>query len=143
MARSKKIFGVSQTTVDLTTGEVLEAKLTSTYINRSSESFGMYTTTDGLEWAKPIKSYLLLLMVLSEYADRDGVITLNRERRNSVGNFFEWTNKHSIATAIQRLIELKVLKRISQNSYMINPNTFYKGSTNNKAERINKYNSIR
>lgn len=140
--RSKKVFGISQTTVDLMTGEVVDAKLTSTYVNRSSESFGMYTTTGGLEWAKPIRGYLLLLMVLNEYSDKDGEITLNGTRRNSLCAFMDWKNKHSLSTALQRLIELRAIKRISSNSYMINPTMMYKGSTNDKSIRINKYNSL-
>lgn len=143
MVKSKKIFGVSQSTVDLMTGEVVDAKMTFTYINRHSESFGMYTTTDGLEWAKAIRGYLLLLMVLNEYSDRDGVIALNGERRNHISSFMEWSNGHSLTTAIDRLIKLKAMKRISHNNYTLNPTMFYKGSTNNKIERINNYNSIR
>ena len=141
MARSKKIFGVSQSTVDLMTGEVVDAKMTSTYINRHSESFGMYTTTDGLEWAKAIRGYMLLLMVLNEYSDRDGQIALNVSRRRNVCDFFEWSNPHSLNTAIDRLIKLKAMKRVGHNSFMLNPTMFYKGSTNDKVERTNNYNS--
>lgn len=139
---NKKIFGVSQTTVDLTTGEVVEAKMTSTYINRDSESFGMYTTTNGLEWAKPIRAYLLMLMVLNEYSDKDGYITLSTRRRNDIGVFFEFTNANSLKTAMKRLIEYKAMKRVSANSYMLNPEMFYKGSTTGKSDRIIKYNAI-
>lgn len=142
VVKSKKIFGISQTTVDLTTGEVVDAKMTSTYINRESESFGMYTTTNGLEWAKPIKGYLLLLMAMNEYSDKEGVIALNTRRRNELCEFMEFHHKHSLSTAIKRMVELKAIKRISNNSYMLNPTMFFKGSTNSKVERINKFNAI-
>ena len=130
--KSKKIFGVSQTTVDLTTGEVVDAKMTSTYINRSSESFGMYTTTNGLEWAKPLRNYIILLMVLNEYSDKNGIVALTSKRRNEICQYFEWNNAHSLSTALNRLVQLQAMKRVSNNSYMLNPTMFYKGSTNDK-----------
>jgi hypothetical protein len=124
------------------TGEVVDAKMTSTYINRHSESFGMYTTTNGLEWAKAIRGYLLLLMVLNEYSDKEGLIALNVKRRNDICAFFEWGNAHSLNTAIDRLIKLKAMKRVGHNNYILNPTMFYKGSTNDKVDRINSYNSF-
>ena len=142
MSKNKNVFTSRQVIVDVVSGDILEDKITSRFQNRNSENFAMYTTTNGLEWAIPYKGYLLFLMVLNQYADNDGTLCLSAYRRKEINRFFGWTNSRSLTNALGYMIEINGIKRLSQNDFMINPETVYKGSTVSKAEKITKYNSI-
>lgn len=141
-SKNKKVFSARHIITDNTTGEILDDKSTITYVNRQSENFAMYSTTNGLEWAKEFKGYLLFLMVLNQYSDNDGILCLSAYRRKEINKFFCWSNVRSITNALSFLISINGIKRLSQNDFMINPETVYKGSTVTKQEKINKYNSL-
>ena len=142
MSKNKKVFSSRHIVTDTLTGEVISDKSGVTYVNKQSESFGMYTTTNGLEWAKPLKSYFLFLVVLNEYSDNSGVVRLTTHLRRSICAFFEFKNERSITTILGILVELGVIKRISNNDFVINPETVYKGSILDKKERTEKYNKL-
>ena len=142
-SKNKKVFSARHIVTDNTTGEILDDKSTTTYVNRQSENFAMYSTTNGLEWAKEYKGYLLFLMVLNQYADNDGILCLSAYRRKEINKFFGWTNISSITNALSFLVSINGIKRLSQNDFMINPETVYKGSTVSKQEKMNRYNSIK
>ncbi|MBP8994407.1 MAG: hypothetical protein KBG30_11455 [Bacteroidales bacterium] len=102
----------------------------------------MYSTTDGLDWAKPFKSYLLLMMLLNIYADRDNVVSLSVRKRKKICDFFGWSSVVSLSNALGVLISLDGLRRISQNDFMLNPNMFYRGSVLSKASKVEMFNSL-
>ena len=142
MSKSKKVFSSRHIITDTLTGEVISDKSGVTYVNKQSESFGMYTTTNGLEWAKELKSYFLFLVVLNEYSDNSGVVRLTTHLRKSICEFFDFKNERSITTILGILVKSGVVKRISNNDFVINPETVYKGSVLDKKEKIEKYNKL-
>lgn len=141
-AKNKKVFSSRHIITDNKTGEILDDKSSMTYLNKESDYFAMYSTTNGLDWAKPFKGYLLFLMVLNQYADNSGYLCLSTYRRKEINKFFGWENNRSITNAIIFLVKNNGLKRISNNDFMINPETVYKGSSTTKQDKIKQYSSI-
>lgn len=141
----KKIY---EKTNDVTDGDglLLQSIKTAVFVNKSSESFGMFTTTQGLEWAIPLRGVLLLLMYLTSLSDqKTGFISLSTHRRKEIIKFFGWSNDRSLGFMLSDAIRLNGLCRIknSKNDFMLNPEHFFSGSTADKAEKINNYNLIR
>ncbi len=140
--RNKRVYTSRVQSVDFSTGEVLSDTNTSVVVSRHNEQFAMYSTTDGLDWAKPFKSYLLLMMLLNIYADRDNVVSLSVRKRKKICDFFGWSSVVSLSNALGVLISLDGLRRISQNDFMLNPNMFYRGSVLSKASKVEMFNSL-
>lgn len=118
----------------------------SVYVSKSGESFGMFTTTDGLYWAVPLRGVLLLLMYLTSLSDqKTGFISLSTQRRKEIIKFFGWSNERSLGFMLADAIKLNGLCRInnSKNDFMLNPEYFFSGSTADKSEKINNYNMIK
>ena len=145
-SKSRKVFRVVTQNVDVVTGEILSQRQTTTYASRSSESFGMYRSTDGLEWALELKSQMLFLMVMNEYSNhKTGITTLSKLLRGEISEFFGFTSNRSLTNLISQSIDRNGLTRIngSMNDFMVNPMCFFKGSTKDLKDRINKYNEYR
>lgn len=142
MANNKALFRTRKLEVDTPTGEILSDTVTTVYRNKSIEQFSYYTTTDGLEWAKPFKSHLLLLMVLNQYSDKDGIVSLSPHKRKQICKFFGWYNSNSLTNALSALVKLDGIRRINQDDLMINPETVFRGGTAGKANKQNKYNEL-
>jgi len=142
MANNKIQYKQRKLEIDVPSGEILSDTIFATYGNKVIEKFRYYTTTNGLEWALPFKSHLLLLMALNQYSDVDGIISLSPYKRDVICTFFGWNNKNSLSNALNVLIKLNGIKRINQDDFMINPETVFGGSTNTKAEKQNKYNLL-
>ena len=142
MENNKALFNLKKLEVDTLTGEILSDTITSVYRNKSTEKFSYYTTTNGLEWALPFKSHLLLLMALNEYSDKDGVVSLSPHIRGKICKFFGWDNLNTLSNALGALVKLDGIRRISQDDFMINPETVFRGGTSAKADKQNKYNSL-
>jgi len=141
MKGNRKIFQVQVKSKGLDGSESLE-KVTTTYINRNSETFGMYRATDGLEWAKVLKHHLLFLLIMNEYSDpRTGIISLTPSKRLEICSFFEWENKNSLSNVLKTVIDAGGMTRCNGSNYdfMVNPMCFYKGSTKDFKERYDKY----
>jgi hypothetical protein len=127
-------------------GALLQSTKTAVFVNKSSESFGMFTTTDGLDWAVPLRGVLLLLMYFTNLSDqKTGYISLSTKRRKDIVTFFGWSNQRSLGFMLADAIKLNGLSRInnSKNDFMLNPEHFFSGSTADKAEKVNNYNLIR
>ena len=144
MAKSKKVYGSTYTVVDELTGEILELKSKSTFVNNSPEKFFMITTTNGLDWAKKLKSYLLFLFVLYDYSDKSGIISLSPQKRREMMAYLGVKNSVSFSNILKKLIELDAIKRVSgNNEFMINPETVYSGSVTEKPNKILMYNNLK
>lgn len=146
MKGNRKIFQVNTEEIDLTTGQVVSYKQSTTYINKNPESFGMYRSTDGLEWAKEFKNYLLFLLVMNEYSDpRTGIVTLSPYKRKEICEFFGYENRNSLSNTILNVIKAGGIVRVngSNSDFMVNPMCFYKGSTKDFKERYDRYENYR
>lgn len=142
MKGDRKIFRVETQSIDMRTGELVSSKMTTTYISRSSESFGMYRSTDGLEWAKQLKNHLLFLLVMNEYSDlRTGIISLTPSKRTDICMFFGYENKNSLSNTLKTVIGAGGMTRCNGSNFdfMINPMCFYKGSTKDFKDRYDRY----
>lgn len=140
----KKVYQQRQVNSN-SNGEYTESTQT-IFVNKFSESFGMFTTTNGLEWALPLRGVLLLLMYLTGLSDqKTGYISLSTKRRKDIIKFFGWSNDRSLGFMLSDAIRLNGLSRInnSKNDFMLNPEYFFSGSTADKAQKINDYNFIR
>lgn len=142
MANNRILFRNRRLEIDVPTGEILSDTIVASYGKRTAEQFGYYTTTNGLEWALPFKSHLLLLMVLNQYSDKEGVVSLSPHKRDMICKFFNWDNSNTLSNALGVLIRLDGIRRLSQDDFMINPETVFRGSTDKKSEKQNKYNSL-
>lgn len=141
----KKIYERTNDVTD-SNGALLQSTKVAVFVNKSSESFGMFTTTNGLDWAVPLRGVLLLLMYLTSLSDqKTGYISLSTKRRKDIIVFFGWSNERSLGFMLADAIKLNGLSRInnSKNDFMLNPEYFFSGSTADKAEKVNIYNSIR
>lgn len=142
MRGSRKIFRVETKEINTKTGEITSFNSTTTYINRNPESFGMYRSTDGLEWAMDLKSHLLFMLVMNEYSDpKTGIVSLSPVKRKEICDFFNWRNTKSLSNTIQKTIEAGGICRIGKSNYdfLVNPSCFYKGSTKDFKERYDRY----
>lgn len=142
MGKTRKIFQVRTQEIDVHTGEIIGIKNSTTYINKSSEQFGMYRSTDGLEWTKTMKNQLLFMMVMNEYSNpRTGIVTLSPVLRKEICEFFSLESTRSLSNIISSTIQKDGLTRVngSNNDFMVNPMCFFKGSTKDLVDRINQY----
>lgn len=140
----KKVFETIATTIS-PDGETTVNR-NALYVSRSSESFGMFTTTDGIDWAVPLRGCLLLLMYMTMISDpKTGYVSLSTLQRRRIVDFFGWSNPRSLGFMIAEAIRYNGMCRIgnSKNDFMINPEYFFSGSTNDKINKINEYRRIK
>jgi hypothetical protein len=132
-------------TVDLVTGEVVE--LRRDWISKNGEMFGMYRTTQGLEWIIPFnEKELKLMMLMQEYSDTGtSYVALSSKRRRDISSFLGFNSARSLTTVIGGLIAKDGIARVglSNSDFMVNPLCFFKGSSRDIKKRIEKYNNLK
>ncbi|MFZ4798257.1 MAG: hypothetical protein ACOYMA_12245 [Bacteroidia bacterium] len=138
----KQIYLGNALIKDNLTGEIVSDRTKTIVYNSKSEKFIMVTTTNGIEWIKPIKGYLALLMFMVERYYDNCVVSLSPLRKSEISEFFEWKNPKQIDLALSILLKHDVIRRIGRGDYMINPETIFMGSTIDKATNINTYQQL-
>ena len=128
---------------DNLTGEIVSDRTKALVCNSKSEKFIMVTTTNGIDWIKPVKGYLGLLMFMVERYYDNCVVSLSPFRKAEISEFFEWKNPKQIDLALSVLLKHDVIRRIGRGDYMINPETMFIGSTMDKATNINTYQQLK
>ena len=83
-------------------------------------------------------------MILNFWANReDGITTLSPIRRSELCEFLELKNIESLTAVLSKCIKRNGLVRVggSNNDFMVNPMCFYKGSSKELKNRLERYNS--
>lgn len=137
---SKKIY--ERTSVDSISGEVLSS--VSTWINKSSESFIMIRTTNGLKWYYSLgKNEKTLLLIMHEKSDsKTMIVNFTSLTRNAICGILK-IKKRMLSVLLSNLEENDCFIRISQNDFMMNPEHMFKCSTNELKTRINYYKNLK
>ena len=135
----KKVF--QSTVVDASTGEVLEER--SVFVDAVLEQFGMFRTTDGIEWLLELgEMELKLLVMLHLWSDEDGSVSLSPVRRKSIMRKMR-IHRNTISSALSGLCGKDALLRLGVNDFVVNPSTFFKGGSKELKNKIKNYNGLR
>ena len=135
----KKVF--QSTVVDVSTGEVLEER--SVFVDAALEQFGMFRTTEGIEWLLELGEVeLKLLVMLHLWSDDDGSVSLSPIRREFVVRKLR-TSGRTLRRSLVGLSEKGALLRLSKDDFVVNPSTFFKGGSKELKNKIKNYNGLR
>lgn len=128
--------------VDTSTGEIVSSQ--STWVNKSSESFVMLRTTNGIDWYFPLtRNEKNLFLMLSQWADSKTMkISISKWQRIEIYSKLE-VERRMVSLMLRGLEDKNCIKRISQNDFMINPSFAFKCSTNELKLKINDYNKLK
>jgi hypothetical protein len=139
MKNRRTIF--EQQTVDLDTGEV--KTVTTTSLRRNDESFVMGRTTAGFEWLVDLNALelKLLIIILDNKSRKDNTIPLTLGKVTDIATELRLSVK-SIKNTIRDLRLKNLVKEISTGVYLVNPTTFYSGSSTTWKKQYEEYNSV-
>lgn len=132
MAR-KRLF--ESQTIDMETGEV--KSITTVTVRDVNERFGMYRTTQGLEWIKTFTGKEMQMMMLLNHIENveTHIVNLSPLIRQEIYEFFK-IGKSTLSDIISRMEDKKFLIRLTNSDLMLNPSYFYKGGSKDLLKRI-------
>ena len=131
-----------RTSVDSISGEILSS--VSTWINKSSESFVMIRTTNGLNWYYSLsKNEKTLVLIMHEKSDSNTmVISFTQQIRESICDIIG-IKKRMLSILLSNLCKKDCFIRLSQNDFLMNPEHMFKCSTNELKKRIFYYKNVK
>ena len=105
--------------------------------------FGMFRTTEGIEWLLELGEVeLKLLVMLHLWSDDDGSVSLSPIRREFVVRKLR-TSGRTLRRSLVGLSEKGALLRLSKDDFVVNPSTFFKGGSKELKNKIKNYNGLR
>ena len=135
----KKVF--QSTVIDAKTGEVLESR--ECFVDNDLEQFGMFRTTDGIEWFLELSEVEIKLLVLFHlWSDESGYVQFTSVRR-------DYALRHigvgyaTLSRALGGLVRSDSVFRIGKFDFAVNPATFFKGSSKKLKSRMDDYRKLR
>ena len=131
-----------RTSVDSISGEVLSS--VSTWINKSSESFVMIRTTNGLKWYYSLsKNEKTLVLIMHEKSDSNTmVISFTQQIRKLICDTIG-IKKRMLSILLSSLEGNDCFIRLSQNDFLMKPEHMFKCSTNELKKRIFYYKNVK
>lgn len=131
----KKVF--SSVVVDGKTGEILESR--SVFVNSALEQFGMFRTTDGIEWLIELSEIEIKILALFHvWSEDSGAIQFTPVKRDFVLRKLN-ISAPTLSRGISGLIKKGTVLRMGRFDFIINPATFFKGSSKELKVKINNY----
>ncbi|NDV46245.1 hypothetical protein D0T49_04220 [Paludibacter sp. 221] len=135
----KKVF--QSTIVDAATGVILECR--NTYVNSTLEQFGMFRTTEGIEWLLNLTEIEIKILVLFHiWSDESGAVQLTPIKRDFVLRKIKISSP-TLSKAISGIIRKEAVVRMGKYDFVINPTTFFKGSSKELKGKIEKFNELK
>ena len=130
-----------QQTVDLETGEV--KTVTTSSLKGNDESFVMGRTTAGYEWLRDLSALeLKLLMIMVDNKSRkDNTIPLTDGKIADIAFCLGLSSK-TVKNSLRELRIKKLIKEVSGGVYLVDPLTFYTGSTTNWKTMHEEYKAV-
>jgi hypothetical protein len=126
-------------TIDFTTGEV--KSITTVTVRNTNERFGMYRSTEGLEWIKDFTGKEIQMMMLLNHLENSEtkIVNISPLIKKEIYSFFS-ISKSTFSDIIGRMEDKKFLIRLTSNDILLNPSFFYKGSSKDVLPRIKSFN---
>lgn len=114
------------------------------YVSRTTETFGMYRKSDGLDWLISMTgNEIKLLIILSDVSDsQDGSVSLSPVKRQNICSMLG-IGTRQLAQLIASLEKRDALFRINYHDFIINPATFFRCTTNELKKRIIDYYEVK
>lgn len=139
MKNGRKVF--QQVTLDSSNNLVESITM---YVSRTTETFGMYRKSDGLDWLMSMSgNEIKLLIILSDVSDsQDGSVSLSPVKRQNICSMLG-VGVRQLAQLIASLEARDALFRINYHDFIINPATFFRCTTNELKKRIIDYYEIK
>ena len=136
MAR-KRLF--ESQTIDYSTGEV--KSITTVTVRDTNERFGMYRSTEGLEWIKEFTGKEMHMMMLLNHLENidTRIVNISPLIKEEIYRFFH-ISKSTFSDMVGRMEGKKFLIRLTPNDILLNPSFFYKGSSKDLLGRIKAFN---
>lgn len=113
-------------------------------IPANKELFSMTRHTEGLNWIdsfKSIREYKLILKMLEFENNITNSIILNKEILTILANEINCSIK-SISNTLSSLYARDIVRRVSRNSYVVNPSMIYIGGTKELEKKIAYFNKL-
>lgn len=133
----KRLF--ESQTIDFTTGEV--RSITTVTVRDVNERFGMYRSTEGLEWIKEFSGKEMHMMMLLNHLENTEtrIVNISPLIKEEIYRFFK-IGKSTFSDMMGRMEDKKFLIRLTPNDLLLNPSFFYKGSSKDILSRIKTFN---
>lgn len=137
MYRGKRRIFESQT-IDMTTGEI--KSITTVTVKQANERFGMYRTTEGVEWIKEFTGKEMHMMMLLNHIENveTRIVNISPLIKDEIYRFFN-IGKSTFSDMIGRMENKRFLLRLTSNDILLNPRFFYKGTSKDVLERIKMF----
>lgn len=122
----------------MSTGEI--KSVTTVTVKNHNERFGMYRTTEGIEWIREFTGKELQMMMLLNHIENvdSHVVNLSPLIKREIYEFFQIT-KSTFSDLIGRMEDKKFLIRVTPSDILLNPQYVYKGNSKDVAKRIETF----